>query len=245
MGGLRYMARNLRVYLRSRRMAPLDSINVESHIEFNVRLGDIDYNLHMNNSKFLEAFEMGRFAHLARIRTPPHAVSKCPDAKPVSLLPHMLRHRWMPIVASAHVIFLAPLRARDRYVVHTRIDGWDDRWMFIVQRIEIPRTNKVAAIKLCKATIRDGRRPVHPREIAELVFRGAPVPAKQTPTFAATDTPEAPHVMDEPADSTVGAAFSADGSTEWHVPTTVVPPEYAEWLTTEDRFRRHYLEKCR
>lgn len=131
-----------------------------------VRLSDLDYNLHMNNSYYLQAFELARFALLFRCG---------------SLYKKIFREGWSPIVASSHVIFRSPLHFREPYTVHSWVDGWDEKWLWISQCIISKTTNKVAALCLCKGTIRRGSEILTVRHIASLLPGGGAHEAQLDP----------------------------------------------------------------
>ena len=77
------LLRFLRVVLTARgrgAIAPLD----ECVLTFRVMPADLDVNLHMNNGRYLQVMDLGRFDHFIR----------------VGLLRETRRHRWMPLVGS-------------------------------------------------------------------------------------------------------------------------------------------------
>jgi hypothetical protein len=72
-------------------LRPLRRLDVleEDHIRMHVWPQDIDFNLHMNNARYLSVMDYGRMHLLARTR----------------LLDHALRSRWQPIVGAVWMTY--------------------------------------------------------------------------------------------------------------------------------------------
>ncbi len=90
----------------------------ECVLAFRVMPADLDINLHMNNGRYLQIMDLGRFDYIIR----------------AGLFAEMRRRRWMPLVGSETIRFrrsLAPFRT---YQLHTRLVYWDDKWFFFEQR---------------------------------------------------------------------------------------------------------------
>lgn len=92
-------------------MQPLDT----SVITLHVLLNDLDLNWHMNNGRFLTIMDLGRMDLLKRTGT----------------LEMAIKNKWMPIVGSATIDFKRPLKLWQKYELHTRICGWDEKWLYI------------------------------------------------------------------------------------------------------------------
>lgn len=96
------------------RTHPLD----ERVLHMRVWPNDLDLNLHMNNGRYLTLMDLGRLDLLAR----------------AGLLRVVLRERWMPVIAGATVRFRRSLAPFERFTLHTRLVGWDARWLYLEQR---------------------------------------------------------------------------------------------------------------
>ena len=94
-------------------MQPLDT----SVVSLRVLLNDLDLNWHMNNGRFLTIMDLGRMDLLKRTGTFDLAV----------------KNKWMPIVGTATINFQRPLKLWQKYELHSRICGWDEKWIYLEQ----------------------------------------------------------------------------------------------------------------
>ena len=135
------------------RLEPLD----ESVVRFRVLPNDLDFNLHMNNGRYLTLMDLGRVDLLVRS----------------GLVRQMRRRRWGGVVASVAVRYRRPLNLFQRYELRTRLLGWDERWVFLEQRFT--RRGEPVATAVVKTQFFHAQGRVAPREIADAIgFRGAP-----------------------------------------------------------------------
>lgn len=102
-------------FLRSRGMELLG----ESRVRFRVWPNDLDTNGHMNNGRFLTLLDLGRLDLLLRIGT----------------LRTVLKNKWNPVLASAQVRFRRPLNLFQSFEIVTRILCWDEKWIYMEQRM--------------------------------------------------------------------------------------------------------------
>ncbi len=79
---------------------------------------DIDPNLHMNNGRYLTIMDLGRITLMAE----------------TGILPRLLRREWLPVVACAMISFKRSLDPWQKYQLHTRVLGFDEKWFFIEQK---------------------------------------------------------------------------------------------------------------
>ena len=63
---IRMLLRNVYVGTRALLFKSRLQLNDVGRMRLRVRIADLDYNMHMNNSKFVEAFEMGRLDFICR-----------------------------------------------------------------------------------------------------------------------------------------------------------------------------------
>jgi acyl-CoA thioesterase FadM len=92
----------------------------ESVVWFRVAPGDLDFNLHMNNGRYLTLMDYGRGDLAIR----------------AGLFQPAWRNKWRPVLGSATIRFRRSLRPFQRFSLHTRLLGWDDRWFVFEQRFE-------------------------------------------------------------------------------------------------------------
>lgn len=123
---------------------PLDALGT-SVLHFRVWPNDLDVNIHMNNGRFLSLMDLGRFdlsfrTNLGRV---------------------MLRHRWKPLVGGVTMRYRRSLDPFEGYELHTRLLGWDGKWIFLEQRF-LKRGGDLAAEGVVRALFRgkEGNVPV-------------------------------------------------------------------------------------
>ncbi len=154
---VRIPALALRQHLR-----PLPRIGVlgEDTLALRVWPNDIDFNLHMNNARYLSAMDYGRMHLLAR----------------AGLLEHILRSRWQPLVGAVWVTYRRSLPAFARFALTSRLVCWDERWFYIEQIFTAPKIDGPAAIGWVKGALRDTTSTLDPRRIIERVAPGLASP---------------------------------------------------------------------
>jgi acyl-CoA thioesterase FadM len=134
----------------------------ECRIHLRVWPNDVDSNLHMNNSRYLLAMDVGRWELVAR----------------TGFWRELLRRRWFPVVGSATLRFRRSLGPFQRYRLVTRLVAWDEKWCFLEQRFE--RGGHLHAVGRVKALFRGPQGQVP--SAALLAAAGYPeAPARQVP----------------------------------------------------------------
>jgi acyl-CoA thioesterase FadM len=108
----------------------------ESTIRLRVWPNDVDSNLHMNNSRYLLAMDVGRWELVVR----------------TGFWRELWRRRWFPVVGSATLRFRRSFDPFQRYRLVTRLVAWDEKWCFLEQRFE--RDGHVHAVGRVKALFR-------------------------------------------------------------------------------------------
>jgi acyl-CoA thioesterase FadM len=132
---LRFLIIALSSYGRPR-LAPTDVAVVRS------RVWPTDADLSVaNNAAYLVFFEMARIDQL--LRTGLARVAR--------------RRGWVAVLGSITVQFRKPLKRFQAFEVSARLIYWDDRWLYVEQRIE--RSGETVATALAKIMVlgRDGR----------------------------------------------------------------------------------------
>jgi acyl-CoA thioesterase FadM len=101
------------------RIRPLPRIGVldEDRIRMRVWPTDIDFNFHLNNSRYLSFMDYGRV----------HMVAAC------GILDHAIRNRWMPLVGSVDITYRRSLDLFAAFEIRTRTLCWDEKWFYIEQ----------------------------------------------------------------------------------------------------------------
>jgi acyl-CoA thioesterase FadM len=91
----------------------------ETVVRFRVWPNDLDLNFHMNNGRYLTLLDLGRLdllMHNGSIR-------------------HLFKRKWYPVLASCHVRFRRPLNLFQKFEIRTRIVTWDEKWIYLEQRM--------------------------------------------------------------------------------------------------------------
>lgn len=152
----------------------------ESVVAFRVWPTDLDQNRHMNNGRYLQVMDLGRFDLVSR----------------TGMMKVLVKRRWYPVVHSATIRFRKALDAFQEYELRTRVVGWDERGFYLEQRFV--RHGTTYAVALVKGVFLgpDGR--VRPADLAREMGTepvSPPLPAEvrawqeALDALAATDAP--------------------------------------------------------
>lgn len=92
-------------------------VNDVCEVSFRCMPWDLDLFMEMNNGRVLTLYDLGRFDFSIR-----------------SGLWHLLkRHRWGLAVAGSTIRYRKRIRMWDKVSMHTRLKGYDERWIYIEQ----------------------------------------------------------------------------------------------------------------
>jgi acyl-CoA thioesterase FadM len=122
-----------------------------SKLRMRVLPNDLDFNLHMNNARYLAISDLGFVDFMLRL----------------GLGKTLLSKGWHPLVGGRLVRHRFGLRAFEPFVVATRLMCWDDKWFYFDQRMDTSRG--VAIIVLTKGLIYDrgAARVIGPSELLD------------------------------------------------------------------------------
>ena len=134
----------------------------ESSIVLRCWPNDLDFNMHMNNGRYLTLMDLGRLDLVVR----------------AGLLGIAFRKGWMPVLAAATIRFRRSLDPFQRFRLRTRVLGWDDRNVIMEQVFET-LDGHVAARALVRGVFRSKGGTVPTREIA--VAAGWPSESPELP----------------------------------------------------------------
>jgi acyl-CoA thioesterase FadM len=147
------------------RIRPLPRIGVldESVLRLRVWPNDIDFNLHLNNARYLSYMDYGRM----------HLVAS------VGILDIALRERWMPLVGSVEITYRRSLNLFAGFTLTTRTLCWDEKWFYMEQIFragnERPHEN-LAAIAWVKGLFRAPSGNVPPQTMVDRLQPGLASP---------------------------------------------------------------------
>ena len=120
--------------------APLGVLDL-SVIRMRVWPNDLDFNLHMNNGRYLTLMDLGRVDLMARSGS----------------LKIFRRLHWMPVVAAQTITFRRSLKLFQRFELHTRVVCWDEEFIYMEQTFVAD--GRLAALALVRgAFVEAGRR---------------------------------------------------------------------------------------
>ncbi len=145
----------------------------ESVLMFRVWPNDLDFNMHMNNGRYLTLMDLGRLDLVVR----------------AGLLGIAFRKGWMPVLASATIRFRRSLAPFQRYRLRTRVLGWDARNVIMEQIFET-LDGQIASRALVRGVFRRKGGSVPTVEIAEAAgwpAESPPLPERVTAWLAAED----------------------------------------------------------
>ena len=146
----------------------IPALAIRSHIRPLPRLGileedvlrmrvwphDIDFNLHMNNARYLSIMDYTRTHLLARTR----------------ILQHVIRSRWQPMVGAVWMTYRRSLPVFSRFTIASRLVCWDERWFYIEQTFT--GSKGLAAVGWVKGVLRDRNGIVEPQHVIDGVAPG-------------------------------------------------------------------------
>lgn len=142
------------------RIRPLPRIGVldEDRIRMRVWPNDIDFNFHLNNSRYLSCMDYGRIHMMAAN----------------GILDHAVRGRWTPLVGSVDVTYRRSLDMWAAFELRTRTLCWDEKWVYMEQSFH--SKNGLAAIAWVKGLFRNRQGNIRPQSIVDLVAPGTVSP---------------------------------------------------------------------
>lgn len=125
---------------------------------FRVLPNDLDPNWHVNNGRYLTLMDLGRIDLTLRM----------------GFLRLVFRDGWMPVLGGATISFQRPLKLLQRYTLHTRLVGWDEKWLYLEQYFE--SEGKRVATAVVKGLIRGRDRSIPTAEVMRAVGFDLPSP---------------------------------------------------------------------
>jgi acyl-CoA thioesterase FadM len=129
------------------RIGVLDTTCIRMHVWPN----DLDLNLHVNNGRYLALADIARMHWFA-----------CSGAFRVAR-----RERALPIVGDAIAKFRRDLKVFQKFEIHSRILGWDNRWGFIEHRFV--REGRVLGVVAVRGLFKGPKGPIEPHYLLTAV----------------------------------------------------------------------------
>lgn len=118
---------------------------------FRVGFRDIDFNMHINNAKYLRFMERARWDHPVQTG----AFNK------------MWKHKLNFIVAGIEIGFIREIKLFTKFDVETRYIGWDEKYFYIEQRLLVK--GKIHAYAVVKAVFTQKGKVLTPQQVMEYI----------------------------------------------------------------------------
>ncbi|MEQ9316332.1 MAG: thioesterase family protein [Henriciella sp.] len=105
--------RLLLVFLRATFSKKNDDVFAETELRSRVMLTDQDMFAHMTNSRYFSFSDLATINYIIR----------------TGYWPKLRKAGWVPVVAAESVTFARTLKAHQAFVIKTRLQGWDERYI--------------------------------------------------------------------------------------------------------------------
>jgi acyl-CoA thioesterase FadM len=117
---------------------------------------DVDFNIHMNNGRYLTVADVARMHHMTR----------------VGMMGTALKEKWRPIVTGASVRYAQSLTLFQRYDVLSRIVGWTEFDVFLEHEFQLK--GRTAAVLMIRGVMLGPRGKVPTRQmVSALGYTGS------------------------------------------------------------------------
>ena len=91
-----------------------------AYLSFRVLPFDCDINIHLTNSRYLSFMDLGRLYLIAQKQ---------------NVFRTMLKYRWQPVISDLEIKFIKSVKPFARIILQTRVLTWDDRYLYLEQRL--------------------------------------------------------------------------------------------------------------
>lgn len=133
-------------------------MTAESVLHLRVWPTDMDLNFHLNDGRYIS------LAGLARVDL----------ALRTGLLRRAIKRGCYPVAGGIVIRYRREIRAMERFDLHSRLAGWDEKWMYFEHRFE--KKGDLAAIAYARGVMRTHKGPVPSADVLALVGWSAPSP---------------------------------------------------------------------
>jgi YbgC/YbaW family acyl-CoA thioester hydrolase len=130
------LTRKAKIIALSRFAKPIRSMDEVIEQHYRAGLGDMDENRHMNNARYLQYMELGRWDMMVR----------------TGFLKFAAKHKVMAPVANLNVVYRRALKYRERFSVRSRIAHWNDR-VAVFEHLMLNASGEVSAIGLVECRV--------------------------------------------------------------------------------------------
>jgi acyl-CoA thioesterase FadM len=146
--------------------APKVDLLATTRIRLRVWPNDLDFNLHVNNGRYLALADISRMHWFVR----------------TGLLGVARRYKAYPVVGDAIAKFRRDMRAFQSFEIHSRLIGWDHKWGFLEHRFV--RADRVIGVVAIRGVFKGPDGPIDPGTLLEGLAHEAVSP--ELPAWANT-----------------------------------------------------------
>lgn len=126
---------------------------------------EIDMYLHKSNSTYLVDLDIARAEYLTTVFQKIFMSSYENETGEFKRKSH-LNYPYIP-VGTIKCVFKKEIKAFQRYTIKSNLLAWDDKWLYILLKFELPG-NKLCAVAVTKYVFKkNGRMTIKPRELLE------------------------------------------------------------------------------
>jgi acyl-CoA thioesterase FadM len=129
-----------------------------TRVHFRVWPNDLDFNVHVNNGRYLALADIGRMHWFVR----------------TGMLGVARQQKAFPVVGDAIAKFRRDLKVFQTFEIHTRLIGWDRKWGFIEHRFV--RKDRVIGVVAIRGVFKGPDGPVDPAVLLAGLAHTTPSP---------------------------------------------------------------------
>ena len=114
------------------RHTPEKSFEDSSYMSFRVSPLDCDFNLHLNNGKYLQFMDLGRFRLIRQMR----------------VLSGAIKEKWAPVIASTEMKYIRPIKPFQKVTHACRLVSWDEKFWYLEHKFIVNgKTHAIANVR--------------------------------------------------------------------------------------------------
>jgi acyl-CoA thioesterase FadM len=122
-----------------------------STLKMRVMPNDLDIYLHVNNGRYLTLMDLGRM-HLIVVS---------------GLMKPLQKRGWAPLLGSIKVHFVRSLKVFDKFTQTTQVIYWDEKWIYIEQKIY--KGEQLCVVALMRMLFISKQGKVPPQDVLNLL----------------------------------------------------------------------------
>lgn len=117
---------------------------------FHAMPSDIDFNMHMHNSRYAMYMDIGRLSFMF----------KC------GVMGKALKKKWFPVLAGANFYYRRPINFFEKFTLKTRVLCWDEKWFYFVQTF-LNSKGDIATVAYVRTTLLQKKKGLTTGDILE------------------------------------------------------------------------------